>query len=477
MLLTGTLVCLLILLVMLLVNRDAKRLIRDATVQRGIAIAQLFAATNLNHLKFYEFVSIQQNAQTARSENDLLYVIVYSKEGVTASNTADPAKVLSEDRSSGAIEAIRSPSPLVREILFGEESSESKTKVFDISVPVKASEPPSRWGTVRIGVSVKPMNRSLAAIRIQILRIGVIGLFFGLLGAMLLAQRIVAPISELIGGSMQAAKGDLSHRIEVHSGDELEGLAENFNYMMDQIKLNQEDRIKSEKMAAVGHMVNTIVHDCRTPITVIKGFASVLKDFDLPLEQKEKCLDFIDFEVGRMEKMLDEILQFARDQVSLMVLEDGHCDEFVRECSVEIDALLRNTDICLRRDLQCDLTIKMDRDKLRRAILNIAANAKDALKGHGEIKLVTRSTPSHAVIEVSDTGKGMPEEVRKKIFNQFFTHGKSGGFGLGMSITKNIIDGHSGKLSLESEVGKGTTFCIQIPISTTATKASAAHYA
>ncbi len=464
MLLTGLLVGLIILLVMVLVNRNTRRLIREETQQHGIAIAQFFGATNLNHLKFYDSKSVQQNAPIAKRENDLLYLIVYNKEGLTVVHTEDPTLVLSTDPSREAIESMKAESPLIREIEVRSSTLGVLQRAFDISVPVKTSESPGRWGTVRIGISPNHMNQSLAEMRSQILQIGLIALFFGLLGALILAERIGAPISKLMTGSLRAAGGDLSHRIEVHSGDELEGLATNFNYMMDQIRLNQEERIKSERMAAVGQMVNAIVHDCRTPITVIKGFASVLKDFELSHQKKEECLDFIDFEVERMEKMLEEILQFARSQKTPMVLENQHCDQFIRECAIEIGALLNDTHIQLSQDLQCDSVARMDRDKLRRAILNIAANAKEALKGRGELRITTRSSQSHALIMVADSGAGIPEDIRKRVFDPFFTHGKPGGFGLGMSITKAIIDGHSGTISLESEPGKGTVFSIQIPL-------------
>ena len=76
----------------------------------------------------------------------------------------------------------------------------------------------------------------------------------------------------------------------------------------------------------------------------------------------------------------------------------------------------------------------------------------------------TRSTQSHALIELYDNGGGIPENLQAKIFEPFFSHGKSGGFGLGMSITRKIVDDHSGKISLESGKGKGTTFIIQIPL-------------
>jgi signal transduction histidine kinase len=234
---------------------------------------------------------------------------------------------------------------------------------------------------------------------------------------------------------------------------------------MDQIKQHQEQRIQSEKMAAVGYMVNTIVHDCRTPITVIKGFASLLKDFEVSLEQEKECLDFINFEVERMERMLDEILHFALDKRSPLKLVQDNLDRFMAECGIEISALFRDTQVCFTQDLQSNALVDIDRDKLRRAILNIVANAKEALKKKGEFNVSTRLNHYDAVIRLSDSGGGIPEGLRQKIFEPFFTHGKAGGFGLGMSITKKIIDDHSGEISLESEVGKGTTFIIQIPLS------------
>jgi two-component system sensor histidine kinase HydH len=465
MLLTGLLVGLIILLVMVLVSRDTRGLILEETQARGIAIAQLFGATNLNHLKLYDFSGVQQNAAVAKRDNDLLYIIVYSKEGLTVVHTDDPSLVMSSDPSSEAADSMKRKSAFVREIEVESHFSGKRQRVFDVSVPVKTPESARRWATIRIGISPDRLYQSLAQIRAQILQIGLIGLFFGLLGALVVAERIGAPISKLMMGSLRAAEGDLSQRIEVHSGDELESLAANFNYMMDQIKSNQEERIKSERLAAVGHMVNSIVHDCRTPITVIKGFASVLEDFDLSREKSQECLRFIDFEVERMERMLEEILQFARDQKTRMVLVDYHCDQFVRECVVEISALLKSTQIALSPEFGCDSSIRMDPDKLRRAILNIAANAKEALRGRGELKITTRSSQSYALIAISDNGAGMTEQVKKKVFDPFFTHGKSGGFGLGMSITKSIIDGHSGTISVESQPGLGTTFSIQIPLS------------
>ncbi|MGH9428277.1 MAG: sensor histidine kinase, partial [Terriglobia bacterium] len=342
-------------------------------------------------------------------------------------------------------------------------------------VPITSHDSPRPWATVRLGIATAPMVRSLQETQLHILQIGLVSLLIGLLGAAFLGARITTPIIRLKEGSLRAASGDLSATIDVQSGDELEALAQHFNYMMAQIKQHQEERIRAERLAAVGYMVNTVVHDCRTPITVIKGFASVLQEFQTSPAQQREYLDFIQFEVDRMERMLDEILQYAVERKTSLVFHEEPLDDFVKECCTEIKVLLKTTQIQLSSDLRCNALVRIDRDKLRRAILNLAANAREAMKGEGEIRLKTESTDGQAVIHVEDTGSGIPEELRKKIFEPFFTHGKSlKGFGLGMSITQRIIADHSGRIELQSELGKGTTFSIWLPATAANPRANAA---
>ena len=176
-----------------------------------------------------------------------------------------------------------------------------------------------------------------------------------------------------------------------------------------------------------------------------------------------------------MERMLDEILQYAVERKTSLVFHEESLDDFVKECCTEIKVLLKTTQIQLSSDLRCNALVLVDRDKLRRAILNLAANAREALKGEGEIRLKTELIDSHAVIHVEDTGSGIPEDLKQKIFEPFFTHGKSlKGFGLGMSITQRIVSDHSGRIELHSELGKGTTFSIWLPLAVGSPRANAA---
>ena len=109
----------------------------------------------------------------------------------------------------------------------------------------------------------------------------------------------------------------------------------------------------------------------------------------------------------------------------------------------------------------------IDKDKFRRALLNIAVNAKDALKGRGTFAIHSQTREDQACIRLTDDGAGIPTHLQATLFQPFFTQGKRTGFGLGMSITKKIIDDHAGTITVESQVGRGTSFLVSLPLAGT----------
>ena len=473
MLATVLLIASVLALVISLVSHSMRQVIHEMTRQRGIAIAQIFGSgTNLTHLQTYNYRMLQVNAQSAKRESRLVYAIVYDKEGKVAAHSEDGALINTNPSEKAALQSLQAEEPLFRQLELPSPAGSPPRRVFDFSVPVRTPEPPGRWGTVRLGFSTQALGQPVRETQMRILMAGLAAVVAGIVGAYCLANRITNPVSEIVRGALTAAGGDLSHRIQLRTGDELEGLANNFNYMMDQIRHNQEERIKAEKLAAVGTMVSTIVHDCRTPITVIKGFASVLSDFDVSAQQKRECLAFIRFEVERMQRMLDEILLFAAEKKTSLSLETCPLNPFLQECCIEIKQLFRGADSVFVQDLNCDALVAIDKDKMRRALLNIAVNAKEALKNQGTFRFSAEMKGNQACIRLADNGGGIPEQLREKIFQPFFTQGKSQGFGLGMSITKKIVDDHSGKITMESKVGQGTTFVVSIPVAPTTPQAS-----
>ena len=457
-----------LLLAISLLSHYMRKVIRHHTRQRGIAIARIFASgANLTHLQTYNYRMLQVNARLARRDSRLLYAIVYDKEGRVAAHSEDVSLINSHPTDAAARQSLRARKPLFRQLPYPSRDGSVSDPVFDFTVPVLSTESPGRWGTVRLGFSTDGMGQRVWEVQILILKVGLAAAVTGILGACILANRITVPVSNMVEGALKASAGDLSHRIEVKTGDELEGLANHFNDMMGRIRQSQEERIETEKLAAVGTMVNTIVHDCRTPITVIKGFASVLSDYELSADKKKECLAFIHFEVERMERMLDEILQFANDKKTRMSLETCNLDQVLRNCCIEIQALYQDNDTRFVRELNCNARVTIDKDKFIRALLNIAVNARDALKGRGTFSIRSEIRQDRACIRLTDDGAGIPAHLQATLFQPFFTKGKRTGFGLGMSITKKIIDDLSGTIAVESRVGRGTSFLVSIPLAGT----------
>ena len=136
--------------------------------------------------------------------------------------------------------------------------------------------------------------------------------------------------------------------------------------------------------------------------------------------------------------------------------------EYMRVDFIEKD--LSKNNVKLLRDAQYKGILKMDQDKMVRVFYNIASNARDAMPQGGTLEVSTAPVEGYVKIEFKDSGTGMPEEVKKKIFEPFMTYGKKHGTGLGMSIVKKVIDDHKGKIEIDSEMGKGTTIRILLPL-------------
>ena len=223
-----------------------------------------------------------------------------------------------------------------------------------------------------------------------------------------------------------------------------------------------EAALKRERMATIGDMASTIVHDLKNPMTTIKGYAQIIavKSPDLT-----KPANIIMGEIDRLTDMAQDLLEFARGKKDDIKAEKVKCKEYFKEMLEFFEKDFEKRSIDFNSSIRFSGEFEVDKDKIRRAIFNIAVNARDAIENEGSFNVdVSESVDKeNVVIVISDTGKGMPPDIRDNIFEAFVTHGKKNGTGLGMSITKKIIDSHNGTINVESEEGKGTKFEIVLP--------------
>jgi signal transduction histidine kinase len=286
------------------------------------------------------------------------------------------------------------------------------------------------------------------------------------------ADRITHPVELLSKASRVVAQGKFDVHVQPTSRDEIGELAESFNQMTHELKSREEalseaqnKLIQSEKMAAFGQLGAGIAHEVKNPLAGILGYTQISLrkvDQENPLH---KNLQIIEKETKRCKTIIDNLLRFARQEKVAMDPVDPNT--VVEDAIAIIGHQLSMNKVKLEKDLAPGLPrIKGNSNQLQQVLMNLFINAAQSMEGNpASVKVSTRLLTSGQIeLRVSDTGPGMDEEIRARIFEPFFTTKPSGkGTGLGLSVSYGIIKDHQGEISVESELGKGTTFLITIP--------------
>ncbi|MBI5073932.1 MAG: PAS domain S-box protein [Nitrospirae bacterium] len=214
----------------------------------------------------------------------------------------------------------------------------------------------------------------------------------------------------------------------------------------------------SEKMAALGEVAARVAHEIRNPLVSVGGFAKRLeKKLDGNLKE---YAGIIVKEVSRLEGILREILGYVKEV--RLAREQVNMNDIVEEIVRLMQSDINERGIVLQKEYQPVPDVFVDPDRTKEAIVNIINNAIQALQGTGTISVKTYAEADDVVLEVRDTGRGIPAADMNSIFNPFFTT-KASGTGLGLAITHKIIQEHNGRIEVESEVDHGTVFRVYIP--------------
>lgn len=301
------------------------------------------------------------------------------------------------------------------------------------------------------------------------------------------------PVALMEEGMKRLGRGDFDQPIEINTRDEMGLLARTFNSMAQDIKRYkenmenwtkslqeevekktaeivkaQEQLIDAEKLASLGRMAAGIAHEINSPLTGIVTFAHLMRK-RVPPEDKDDAedLDVIIEQANRCSKIIKGLLGFARKgtQEKIQVSVNDLLEATI--------AMVRNQarfhNVQLEIDLKPIPPLTIDPNQFQQVFLNLLSNAADALNEVGLIKIATRAASEDSrefvEIEFTDSGPGIPPEHLGKIFEPFFTTKPVGqGTGLGLPISYGIVKKHGGDILVQSEVGKGTTFTIRLPV-------------
>jgi two-component system sensor histidine kinase CssS len=269
-----------------------------------------------------------------------------------------------------------------------------------------------------------------------------------------LSRNISKPIKKLRDHAEKIASRDFKSRVDIKTGDEIESLAQ----AMNKIANDLNDYDLSQK-----RFLQNVSHEFKTPLMSIMGYAEGIRDG--VIEDKEKAFNVMIGECERLQRLVNEVLFLSK----LETIEDFYCfkagkiNNVIEEATDRIQNIINMAGITLQLRLDRDCMVYMDRHKILQAILNLLSNAVRYAKSY--IVIETILAGKRVYIKVSDDGTGINEAEKEKIFERFYK-GKKGNTGLGMTITKAIIDKHKGSISADNNSYGGAVFIITLPVIT-----------
>ncbi len=304
------------------------------------------------------------------------------------------------------------------------------------------------------------------------------------------------PLRKLTLGTLEIMNGNLEHRIDINSDDEIGVLAKSFNKMTEELKRSREElldwaklleqrvnektaeiqrayayMVQIEKMASLGKLAATVAHELNNPLEGILTYAKLLKrrfenNFKIEGEKEEILseLSIIIDETSRCGNIVKNLLLFSRQKVG--EFKDEDIRQIIKRSVALISHHLEMCNIKLEMDLpEHPVLVYCDAQQIEQALLAMEMNSIEAMPEGGILRIELKEINSDKVqIKIIDTGVGIPEDVLPHIFEPFFTTKKEGkGTGLGLAVVYGIVEGHYGQISVESKVNFGTTFTVTLP--------------
>jgi two-component system NtrC family sensor kinase len=291
-------------------------------------------------------------------------------------------------------------------------------------------------------------------------------LLLSVFGGRFIAKKIVASMRDIEGLAVSISEGSFKKIEDIRTDDECASVIRAMNFMSDELKNREEEIIQSKKLASLGILTAGVAHELRNPLNNISMVAqNFLEMYDsLDREQRIGLMHKVEEETKRIEEIVKNLLDFAKPKVAN--LEEADINRTVRKAVNLMQNTLNISNIELNLSLDSSVPhVFIDGTQIQQVLVNLILNAAQAMSPGG--KLSIKTLVGHAgdtvIIEVSDTGKGIPHEFLPYIFDPFFSTKGVEGTGLGMSISYGIIRNHKGSIRVESKINEGTTFTIELP--------------
>ena len=379
--------------------------------------------------------------------------------------TTDLRVVFSTDPAvpPGVVEAF----PETKTALSGQEQHHVRVDRFTgderlyVAAPIR--EENHTLGVVQISIPWTRVRARIFGEWTRLIVAGVLAVLANILVSLWLAFGITRPLKELTVAARDIANGQLDRRIPVVSHDEVGRLAQAFNEMAQQL----QEMIHRQRM-----FIANASHELRGPLTSIKLRTEALLDNkEMPPAQRERFLAEVDREVDRLRRMAERLLDLSRLHIrpDVRPFQVVSLTRILQDTLEVIGPRARQQNVTLEADIPQHLPpVHGDAEDLSELFLNLLDNAVKYTPSGGRVRVRARAENQHILVEVADTGEGIPPDDLPHIFEPFYRVDKArsrriGGSGLGLAIVKTIVEAHGGTIGVESTPGAGTTFYVTLP--------------
>ena len=292
---------------------------------------------------------------------------------------------------------------------------------------------------------------------------GGLAVLFGMILFGFVARTITHPLDNLVAGVKALAAGDFTYSITPRGSTELVELSTSFAQMRGQLLALQQQRIESERIAALARAAGSISHDLRHYLAAVVANAEFLYEAEELKLKKDEIYEEIKTAANQMTDLIDSLRELSY-QRSAITPTCTRIDQVIRRAIEAIHSKPEFRDMRIVLSSSGELEGMFDARKLERVFFNLILNACEAMAGNeGSIVVDAKNTPAGFEIRVHDTGHGIPNGIRTSLFDPFVSSGKPNGTGLGLAIVSKIVQDHSGSVSIEQTSESGTIVLVRLP--------------
>jgi len=448
--------------------RSQRSLLLEQMAERakaGINLMELSVANRLYRLDVFQLETI---VREAKALPDVEYAYIFDVQGrIVGDFHEDRRQLYSIFNDELGRKIIQSRETLV--------SIDNKKDILDVSKPVILNR--EKLGGIRLGFDLKPIFNEMRRLTLRAVAIST-GIFLvGLMVIFVTTVRFIKPIEKLTLAAKRIEEGDLQYRVGIVRDDEIGTLASGFDQMAErllqrerELKQSQDTLRRADRLSSLGLLTAGLAHEIRNPLVAIRTFTQLLPERYSDPEFREGFQALALKEVDRICGLINDLLSFARPSKPNVASEN--VNDVIDNIARILESQAKEKGVEISREFGADLPkVWIDREQMKQVFMNLILNAIQAMKGAGKVTLMSRAISKNGIgpagefvqIEVKDNGIGIPEESLQHIFDPFFTS-KDEGSGLGLAVSHQIVQEHGGFVTVESTVGKGTSFFVHVPV-------------